>query len=93
MSPPASDPEVLAAAADAVAAALNNAGQACVLPGILLRRLGLQAAATAFVDGAGLPFATMFADKSVLGEDHPNYIGMYVGASDERRGPRLRRVV
>lgn len=50
-----------------------------MLPGSLLRRLGLQAAATAFVDAADLPFATMFADKSVLGEDHPGYIGIYAG--------------
>jgi len=78
-SVPGSDRESLAAATEAVAAALNTAGQACVLPGVLLRRLGLQAAAAAFVDASGLPFATMFADKSVLGEDHPNYIGMYVG--------------
>ena len=62
-----------------MAAALNNAGQACALPGVLLRRLGLQAVAAAFVDASGLPFATMFADKSVLGEDHPDYIGMYAG--------------
>ena len=81
VSGPTSDPEALAAATDAVAAALNNAGQACVLPGVLLRRLGLQGAAAAFVDATGLPFATMFADKSVLGDDHPNYIGMYVGRS------------
>jgi indolepyruvate decarboxylase len=79
VSAPASDPESLAAATDAVAAALNSAGQACVLPGVLLRRLGLQAAAAAFVDASGLPFATMFADKSVLGEEHPGYIGMYAG--------------
>jgi indolepyruvate decarboxylase len=79
VSPPASDPDALAAATDVVAAALNNAGQACVLPGVLLRRLGLQGAAAALVDAAGLPFATMFADKSVLSEDHTNYIGMYVG--------------
>src|ERR1700751_2506472 len=78
-SAPTSEPASLAAATDAVAAALNNAGQACALPGVLLRRLGLQGAATAFVDASDLPFATMFADKSVLGEDHPNYIGMYVG--------------
>jgi indolepyruvate decarboxylase len=76
---PSSDPESLAAATEAVTAALDNAGQACVLPGVLLRRLGLQGAAAAFVDASGLPFATMFADKSVLGEDHPGYIGMYVG--------------
>jgi indolepyruvate decarboxylase len=79
LSAPTSDPASLAAATDAVAAALNNAGQACVLPGILLRRLGLADAARAFVDTSGLPFATMFADKSVLGEDHSGYIGMYVG--------------
>ena len=79
VSAPTSDPESLAAATDAVAAALNNAGRACVLPGVLVRRLGLQATAAAFVDAAGLPFATMFADKSVLGQDHSNYIGMYAG--------------
>ena len=64
---------------DAVTAAVNDASQACVLPGVLLRRLGLQGAAAAFVDASGLPFATMFGDKSVLGEDHPSYIGMYSG--------------
>jgi indolepyruvate decarboxylase len=79
VSAPTSDPESLAAATDAVAAALNNAGRACVLPGVLVRRLGLQATAAAFVDASGLPFATMFADKSVLGQDHSNYIGMYAG--------------
>src|SRR6478672_10007714 len=73
LNAPASDPQSLVAATDAVAGALNNAGQACALPGVLLRRLGLQDTAAAFVDGAGLPFATMFADKSVLGADHPNY--------------------
>src|ERR1700741_1433697 len=79
VSAPTSDAPSLAAATDAGTAALDNADQAWVLPGILLRRLGLKGAAAAFVDAAGLPFATMFADKSVLGEDHPNYIGMYVG--------------
>jgi indolepyruvate decarboxylase len=79
VSAPGSDPEALAAATEAVTAALNNASQACVLPGVLLRRLGLQDAAAAFIDASGLPFATMFADKSVLGEDHPAYIGMYAG--------------
>ncbi|GAS86703.1 alpha-keto acid decarboxylase family protein [Mycolicibacterium brisbanense] len=74
-----SDPTSLAAATDAVLAVLKDAGQACALPGVLLRRLGLTAAAEAFVAASGLPFATMFADKSVLGEDHRNYIGMYVG--------------
>src|SRR6516225_4031204 len=85
LNPPSSDPESLAAATDAVAAALDNSGRACVLPGVLVRRLGLQGAAAAFVDACGLPFATMFADKSVLGEDHPGYIGMYAGRLMEER--------
>jgi hypothetical protein len=48
---------------------------------MLLRRLGLQAAAATFVDASGLPFATMFGDKSVRAEDHPGYIGMYAGTA------------
>ncbi|MUL65009.1 indole-3-pyruvate decarboxylase [Mycobacterium sp. CBMA 234] len=76
---PTSDIESLSAATEAVLSALDGAREPCVLPGVLLRRLGLQDAAAKFVEASGLPFATMFADKSVLGEDHPNYIGMYVG--------------
>lgn len=76
---PTSDPASLAAATDAVLAALSGADHACVLPGALVRRLGVEDIAVGFVDAAGLPFATMFADKSILGEDHPNYIGMYTG--------------
>ncbi len=34
----------------------------------------------AVIDASGLPFATMFMGKSVLDEQHPNYIGMYNGA-------------
>jgi indolepyruvate decarboxylase len=31
------------------------------------------------IEASGLPFATMFMEKSVLDEQHPNYIGMYNG--------------
>lgn len=76
---PVSDSTALADATDAVVGALEAASTACVLPGILLDRLGLREVAQQFVEAADLPFATMFADKSVLEEDHPNYIGMYDG--------------
>ncbi|TGD89182.1 alpha-keto acid decarboxylase family protein [Mycolicibacterium sp. CH28] len=76
---PASDPQTLGAAADAVAAALNRADTACVLPGLLLDRLGIAEAATQLIETASLPFAAMFADKSVIDENHPNFIGMYDG--------------
>jgi indolepyruvate decarboxylase len=77
---PGSDPDSLAAAVDAIVAALEKARTACILPGILLARLGLQAAMQAVVEAADLRFATMFMDKSVLDEQHPNYIGIYDGS-------------
>jgi indolepyruvate decarboxylase len=76
---PVSDPTALTAATDAVVGAVEAASTACVLPGILVDRLGLRDTAQQFVEAADLPFATMFADKSVLDEEHPNYIGMYDG--------------
>lgn len=76
---PWSNQRKLVAAADAVAGALNRASTACALPGLMIDRLGITAAATQLIEAAALPFATMFADKSVIDEDHPNYIGIYDG--------------
>ena len=59
--------------------ALRVARTACILPGFLANRAGLEDAVQAFVDVPGLPFATMFADKSALEEQQPAYIGMYDG--------------
>ena len=79
LSRPVSEAASLAAAVDAVVGALDAAPSACLLPGRLLGGLGLQDAARTLIEAAGVPFATMFADKSVLDEHHPNYIGMYDG--------------
>lgn len=79
LTQPVSDPDALTAAADAVVAALDAAPQACALPGLLIDRLGIGKVAVDFLESTGLPFATMFADKSVIDEDHPNYLGMYDG--------------
>ncbi|MGA9155032.1 MAG: hypothetical protein WBZ36_30990 [Candidatus Nitrosopolaris sp.] len=49
------------------------------MPGILAVRAGVRDALQSFVDASGLPFATMFMDKSVLEEQQPAYIGMYDG--------------
>lgn len=77
--PPQSDPEGLKAATDAVVEALRGARSACILPGILAVRAGIREELRSFVDASGLSFATMFADKSVLDEQHPAYVGMYDG--------------
>jgi indolepyruvate decarboxylase len=77
---PGSDPASLQAVTEAILEALEKAQSACILPGILLARLGLQAPMQAIVEATDLPFATMFMDKSVLDEQHSNYIGIYDGA-------------
>jgi indolepyruvate decarboxylase len=76
---PGSDPAFLSAAVDAIVAALAEARSACFLPGILLARMQLQTTMQSVIEASGLPFATMFMGKSVLDEQHPNYIGMYDG--------------
>lgn len=76
---PQSEPNSLAAATDAILAALEKSRSACILPGILVARAGLQSQLLSVVNASGLPFATMFMDKSVLDEQHPSYIGMYDG--------------
>lgn len=50
-----------------------------MLPGILTVRCGLRDAMQAVIDQSGLPFATMFMDKSVLDERQPGFVGMYDG--------------
>ncbi|HZA11767.1 thiamine pyrophosphate-binding protein, partial [Mycobacterium sp.] len=79
LDPPLTDRPSLAAALDAIVKALDAARTACVLPGMLVARVGAQDLLREFVDAVGLPFATMFADKSVLDEQNPLYIGMYDG--------------
>jgi indolepyruvate decarboxylase len=79
METPISNPDSLTKATDAIITALGEARNACILPGVLVARAGLRDSLQAFVDASGLPFATMFGDKSVLDEQEPNYIGMYDG--------------
>ena len=77
---PGSDLVSLNAAVGTIVGALEEAKTACVLPGFLLARAGLQTEIRAFIDASNLPFATMFMDKSIIDEQHPNHIGMYEGA-------------
>src|SRR5215475_10881312 len=53
---PRSDPGSLESAVTAIVSAVTLARTACILPGILLVRLGLRSEATAVVDASGLPF-------------------------------------
>ena len=77
---PQSNPESLAAATEAIVQALGGASTACVLPGVLLARTHLNNLMREVIEKSGLPFATMFWDKSVIDEQHPQHMGMYEGA-------------
>jgi indolepyruvate decarboxylase len=76
---PRSNPDNVEAATDTIVSALEAAGTACILPGMMAKRIGLQSQLQAFVDASGMPFATMFADKSILNEQQSSFIGMYDG--------------
>lgn len=76
---PRSDPEILAAAIEAIAEKVNAAGSAVVLAGYLIARLGLRSLAADLLTRTGLPFATMFMDKTALDETLPGYVGLYDG--------------
>ncbi len=76
---PGSEAQSLNAAVREIVAAITKADRPCFLPGILLARTGTQQIMKEVIDRSGLPFATMFMAKSVLDEQHPNYIGMYNG--------------
>jgi len=73
------DAKALEDAVQAITAAVNSSNRACILPGIILSRYGLTNEALAVIEASGMPFATMFMDKSVLDEGHPHYVGMYDG--------------
>lgn len=85
-----SDPESLSAAVAAIAKATNNAGSACVLPGILTTRVGLKKLVTDLVRSSNLPYATMFMDKTALDETLPSFVGMYDG---QLMNPEVRNFV
>lgn len=77
---PRSNPQALASVVSAIGERIHTAQSACVLPGILVARCGYRPELLEFIDRSGLPFATMFMAKSVLDEQHPQYVGMYDGA-------------
>jgi indolepyruvate decarboxylase len=76
---PQSDPSAFESAVRAIVDRVKRAKTACILPGSLVARANLRRELLAVVEASGLPFATMFNDKSTLDETHPSYIGMYDG--------------
>ena len=78
-SPPPSEPGELSAALELISTRLKEAKCPVVLPSFTLARYGLEDLVSNFLEQNGIPFVTGVMDKSILGEDHPLYIGSYKG--------------
>ncbi|OAH96173.1 alpha-keto acid decarboxylase family protein [Methylomonas methanica] len=74
-----SDPDVLNEAINEAAEMLNNADKPVVIGDVELIRFKLQKPFADFLEKTGFPYATMMLGKSVLSEQHPQFIGLYQG--------------
>lgn len=59
---------------------LNGSRQPVILAGVEMHRFGLQEALVQLAEQTRIPVAATVLGKSVIGEDHPLYLGVYEGA-------------
>ena len=59
---------------------INQARQPVILADVEVHRFGLQKLVLDLVKRSGIPFAATVLGKSVIGEQHPAYLGVYEGA-------------
>lgn len=78
--PPPSDPDALREAVDEAAAMLTAAKRPMILADVEIHRFGLQDALLELAESTGMPIATTILGKSVIGETHPLFAGIYEGA-------------
>lgn len=87
---PKSDPAALEQAVAHIVEEISGVNPTCIVPGFMVRRLGLVELATELVDTTNLPFATPYQDVTALDESHPNYMGLWQG---EFANPRINEFI
>jgi indolepyruvate decarboxylase len=65
----------------AITERLRAAKSIVALPAFTISRLGLQKLAQNAIEALGCPFATTLMEKCILDEGHPQFLGMYAGAT------------
>jgi indolepyruvate decarboxylase len=75
-----SDPKVLRAALVEAEAMINDARQPVILADVEVHRFGLQDQVLKLARKRGIPVAATVLGKSVIGEHHSFYLGIYEGA-------------
>ena len=75
-----SDPNSLGEAVEEAAAMINSAKNPVILADVEVHRFGLQEALVRLAEETNIPVAATILGKSVIGEQHPLYLGIYEGA-------------
>jgi indolepyruvate decarboxylase len=75
-----SDRDALREALAESVAWINSSRQPVILADVEIHRYGLSHILQQFVDRTGIPVAATLLGKSVIGEKHPRYLGIYEGA-------------
>src|SRR5262249_39665809 len=76
----ASNPRTLRAALDEAVAMINSARQPVISGDVEVHRFGLQEVLLRLAQATNIPVAATLLGKSVIGEQHPFYLGVYEGA-------------
>lgn len=75
-----SDPITLRESLAESAAMLNGAKQPVILADVEVHRYGLQKELVKLAEKSNIPVVATIMGKSVIGESHPSYLGVYEGA-------------
>ncbi len=78
--PAASDPDALLEAVDEAVTMLRAAKRPAILAGVEIHRFRLRRNVERLIERVGYPFATTLLAKSLITEQHPQFIGVYAGA-------------
>ena len=76
----ASDPRVLLEALREATEMINSSSKPVILADVEVHRFGLQNALVRLAEKTNIPVAATILGKSVVGEQHPFYMGVYEGA-------------
>lgn len=74
---PKSDPESLATALNVAWHRIQAAKHPVIWAGVEIQRYGFEAILLKLVEQSGFPFTTTSLGKTVIGEDHPQFIGTF----------------
>jgi len=77
---PSSDAKTLQEALHEAADIINSAKKPVIIAGVELQRFGMQELLLGFLEESRIPVASTILSKSVIMENHPQYLGVYEGA-------------